>query len=406
MRVRILVALGAWVLGVGAVDAGELSGYVSVEARPFFHDALYSGQNDDNGSVAARPEYYHEFEDGSSITFIAFGRVDNAGSERTHVDIRELNYLYPGDSWFVRLGVGKVFWGASEFVHLVDIVNQTDLVEHIDAEDKLGQPMIQLGISKGWGNLDFFLLPYFRERTFPGRDGRLRPERVIDTDEAFYEAASEERNVDVAVRYSHTLGECDVGVHFFAGNNREPLLIPSELVPPGIVPPGAVTEPTAVPFYDKITQFGTDVQWARGNWLWKLEALHRDGYLDDYFAAVGGCEYTFYGLRGGTTDVGLLSEYACDERGDDPTTTSVYDNDVFFGMRVTPNDTAGTQLLMGYMQDVDESENLLVVEASRRFGENWRLSLEAWLFLNAPRSSILYDLRDDDFVRLELAYYF
>jgi len=406
MRVRILLVLGAWTLGAAGAAAGELSGYVSAEARLFFRDALFPGQQDHNGSVAAQPEYYHQWDDGSSFTFVPFGRVDTADSERTHADIRELNYLYPGDAWFFRIGVSKVFWGASEFVHLVDIVNQTDLIEHIDAEDKLGQPMIQFGISKGWGNLDFFILPFFRERTFPGRDGRLRPERVIDTDEAFYEAAAEDRNIDVALRYSHTLGNCDFGAYFFAGNNREPLLIPSEQVPAEIIDPNTFAEPVRVPFYDKITQFGTDVQWAGGNWLWKLEAYHRNGYFDRYFAAVGGFEYTFYGVGGGKTDLGLLSEYAYDERGDKPTTTSIYDNDAFFGMRLTPNDTAGTQLLMGFMQDLEESENLLVVEASRRFGDHWRLILEAWLFLNAPRQRILYDLRDDDFARLELAYYF
>jgi len=406
MRVRILLVLGAWTLGAAGAAAGELSGYVSAEARLFFRDALFPGQEDHNGSVAAQPEYYHQWDDGSSFTFVPFGRVDTADSERTHADIRELNYLYPGDAWFFRIGVSKVFWGASEFVHLVDIVNQTDLIEHIDAEDKLGQPMIQFGISKGWGNLDFFILPFFRERTFPGRDGRLRPERVIDTDEAFYEATAEDRNIDVALRYSHTLGNCDFGAYFFAGNNREPLLIPSEQVPAEIIDPNTFAEPVRVPFYDKITQFGTDVQWAGGNWLWKLEAYHRNGYFDRYFAAVGGFEYTFYGVGGGKTDLGLLSEYAYDERGDKPTTTSIYDNDAFFGMRLTPNDTAGTQLLMGFMQDLEESENLLVVEASRRFGDHWRLILEAWLFLNAPRQRILYDLRDDDFARLELAYYF
>jgi len=406
MRVRILLVLGASMLGTAGAVAGELSGYVSAEARLFFSDALFPGQQDHNGSVAAQPEYYHQWDDGSSFTFVPFGRVDTADSDRTHADIRELNYLYPGDAWFFRLGVSKVFWGASEFVHLVDIVNQTDLIEHIDGEDKLGQPMIQFGISKGWGNLDFFILPFFRERTFPGRDGRLRPERVIDTDEPFYEATSEDRNIDVALRYSHTLGDCDFGAYFFAGNNREPLLIPSEQVPPEIIDPNTFAKPVRVPFYDKITQFGTDVQWASGNWLWKLEGYHRNGYFDRYFAAVGGFEYTFYGLGGGKTDFGLLSEYAYDERGDEPTTTSIYDNDAFFGMRLTPNDAAGTQWLMGFMQDVEEAENLLVVEASRRFGDHWRLILEAWLFLNAPRQRILYDLRDDDFARLELAYYF
>jgi hypothetical protein len=75
-------------------------------------------------------------------------------------------------------------------------------------------------------------------------------------------------------------------------------------------------------------------------------------------------------------------------------------------MRLTPNDVAGTQLLVGLMQDLGESESVLSVEASRRFGSHWRLILESWFFLAQPRDSILYDLRDDDFARLELAYYF
>ena len=406
MQVRTLVALGAWMLGVAAAGAGEISGYVSVEARAFFHDALFDGQEDNNGSLAAQPEYYHQWDNGSSLTFVPFGRLDSADSERTHWDIRELNYLYAEDFWFFRVGVGKVFWGASEFVHLVDIINQTDLVEHLDQEDKLGQPMFQFGISRGWGNFDFFILPYFRERTFPGRDGRLRPERVIDTDEAFYEATAEERNVDMAFRYSRTFGDCDFGLYLLAGNNRDPLLVSSEDVPEDIIDPNTFDEPVLVPFYDKIVQIGTDLQWATGNWLWKLESYYRSGYFDDYIAAVGGFEYTFYGLGGGKTDLGLLSEYAYDERGDDPTTTSIHDNDIFLGMRLTPNDEASTQFLMGLMQDTEESESALSIEASRRFGTNWRLILEAWFFLSAPDDSLLYSFRDDDFVRLELAYYF
>lgn len=398
---RIVLALGAWTLSFVDADAGEVSGYLSAEARLFFHDALFPGQEDRNGSIAAQPEYYHEWENGSSFTFVPFARLDSADHERTHVDIRELNYLWPGDSWYVRLGLGKVFWGATEFVHLVDIVNQTDLVEHMDGEDKLGQPMVQFSISPSWGTVDFFVLPYFRERTFPGRHGRLRPGPVIDTDRALYESTAGENNIDMALRYSHTLGDCDFGVYFFRGTNREPLL-----VPPQSFDPNATGDPTLIPFYEQVNQIGTDVQWATGNWLWKLEALYRNGYLENHFAAVGGFEYTFFGVGGGKTDIGLLSEYAYDERGDDVTTATPFDNDAFFGMRLTPNDTAGTQLLVGVMQDIDDAERILSIEGSRRIGSHWRLILEAWLFLDSPEDSPLYGLRDDDFARLELAYYF
>lgn len=433
MHVPIVIALGAWALSAAAgapsissppqpetraapsrtgnsqpgdapalaASMDRLSGYVSGEARLFFHDALYPGQADQDGSLAAQPEYYHQWQDGSSFTLTPFGRLDSADTRRTHWDIRELNYLYPQDGWFFRVGVGKVFWGATEFVHLVDVINQTDLVEHIDGEDKLGQPMVEFSITRDWGTLDVFFLPYFRERTFPGRQGRLRPAVVIDTEHPLYESPSKQSNVDVAARYSRTFGDMDFGIYLFKGTNRDPLLVPSE-----VLDPNATGEPRLIPFYDQITQVGTDIQWAMGNWLWKLEALWRDGYLDSHFAAVGGLEYTLVGFAGSRTDVGLVAEYAWDQRGDDPTTTSLFDNDLFLGLRLTPNDTVSTQLLMGVMQDLGEAETVLTIEASRRLGSHWRLILDAWFFLAQPEDSILYDIRDDDFLRLELAYFF
>jgi hypothetical protein len=388
-------------LGARSRGRGELTGYVAAEGRLFFHDPLFPGQEDNNASVAAQPKYYYQWDNGALFTFTPFGRIDSADSERTHWDIRELYYLYPKDWWSFRVGVARVFWGATEFVHLVDVINQIDLVEHIDGEDRLGQPMLQFTASPSWGTLDIFILPYFRERTFPGREGRLRPELVIDTDDAIYESSSKQNASDLAIRYSRTLGDIDLGVYLFLGTNRDPLLVPADFLDPN--DPGA---PRLIPFYERMSQLGADVQWATGNWLWKLEALYRKGFLDPYFAATGGLEYTFFGLAGGKTDVGVVVEYAYDERGDDLGTTSAFDNDVFLGLRLTPNDIAGTQVLIGAMQDVEQSENALIVEASRRFGSHWRLTLDAWFFLNAPEDSVLYSLRDDDFLRLELAYHF
>ena len=410
MHPAIFLVLAAWPLSNAPAEPNlsktyesidKISGYVSGETRLFFQEPLFRDQRDQDVSLAAQPEYYHQWTNGTAFTFTPFGRIDSADPERTHWDIRELNILYPYEDWFFRVGVTRVFWGATEFVHLVDIINQTDWVEHIDREDKLGQPMVEFSITKSWGTLDFFALPYFRERTFPGRHGRLRPEIVIDTDEAVFESPSKQRNIDIAARYSRSFGSLDWGIYVFRGTSRDPLLVPADFVDPN-VPPGS----RLLPFYEKATQVGTDLQWATGNWLWKFEGLYHSGYLDPFFAAAGGFEYTFWSIADSKTDLGLLAEYAYDERGDDITTTSIFDNDVFLGMRLTPNDTASTQLLMGVMQDVEEPERVVTIEASRRFGSHWRLTLEAWFFLSTPEESLLYDLRNDDFVRMEMAYFF
>jgi hypothetical protein len=192
--------------------ANELSGYIEIEGRFFLDDPLFEGQKRDSGSFAVEPDYYHEWESGSSFTFVPFARFDSADTRRTHYDIRELNYLHLAESWELRVGFAKVFWGTTEFLHLVDIINQTDLVENIDGEEKLGQPMVHLSVPRDWGTVDMFVMPWFRERTFPGSGGRLRSGLLVDTGNPEYESGAKENHVDFALRYSHTIGDWDLGI--------------------------------------------------------------------------------------------------------------------------------------------------------------------------------------------------
>lgn len=388
VAIILIVTLG--LIYPSVTIAGELSGYIAAESRTFLDDATFSGQKRDDYSFAFQPEYYHEWEDGSSFIFVPFLRLDSADSRRTHFDIRELNYLWLTDEYELRVGIGKVFWGTTEFVHLVDIINQTDLIENIDGEDKLSQPMVQLSIDRDWGVLDMFVLPYFRERTFPGSKGHLRSGLVVDTDHPRYESAAEEHHVDFALRYSHTIGDIDFGIYHFVGTGREPTLINENN--------------KYIPFYEQINQTGLDLQLVAGQWLWKLETLYRTGQGDGFFAGVGGFEYTMVGIAQSSADLGIIGEWAYDQRCDD--TTTGFQNDAMFGVRLAFNDAASTELLAGLVQDVDGSARSVSIEASRRIGSNWKLSLEARTFFEIPESDPIYGLRNDDFVLLELAYYF
>jgi hypothetical protein len=377
-------------LNVSASAGHELSGYIATESRTFFYDPLFSGQKRDNFSFAFQPEYYHEWENGSSFIFVPFQRLDSADSRRTHFDIRELNYLWLTDNWELRIGFGKVFWGTTEFLHLVDIVNQTDLIENIEEEEKLGQPMVHLSVPRDWGVLDMFVLPYFRERTFPGSKGRLRSALAVDMDKPQYESSAREHNVDFALRYSHTIGDWDFGIYHFIGTGREPTLL--------------MENNKLIPFYEQINQTGLDLQLVAGQWLWKLEALYRTGQGEAFFGGVGGFEYSLVGIAETSMDLGIIGEWAYDERGGD--TTTGFQNDAMFGLRLAFNDAASTELLAGLIQDIDGSARAVSVEASRRIGANWKLSLEARTFFEIPESDLSYGLGNDDFVLLELAYYF
>lgn len=378
------------------VFANEVRGFMAGEARVYPEGPLHSGQENHSGSIITSPEYFHEFENRSLFTFNPFYRWDSTDKERTHFDVRDLSFIWLQKDWELRFGVSKVFWGVTESQHLVDIINQTDLVESPDLEEKLGQPMVNLSISRDWGIFDVFVLPYFRERTFPGRGGRLRSSLPIDTDQVAYESGAEEWHTDFAFRYFNSINKLDIGLSHFVGTGREPTILL------GLDGNG---NPFLFPRYEQINQTGLDALYVIESWILKLEAIYRSGQgPDDFFASTVGLEYTFDGILGTGMDLGFLGEWLYDERGDNA--TSPFENDITVGVRLAVNDVESTEILAALIQDVGSEARLFFLEASTLLTEHWRVSLEFRAFLNQPADDLLIDLRDDDFFQFELAYYF
>ncbi|MFQ5995531.1 MAG: hypothetical protein ACE5K1_10605 [Acidiferrobacterales bacterium] len=390
----VAVLLLGFGYGAQAAADGEWSGFVSGEAWYFSNTPpsqpdLYQTDL----SVGVQPEYFREWDEGRQLfKFTGFARIDERDSERTHADIRELTWVKAAEDHEWRLGVRKVFWGVTEFVHLVDIINQTDFVENPNSEEKLGQPMLNYALIKNWGTLDFFALVGFRERTFPCLDCRFQTDPPIDPDQSIIE---DENRIDWTVRYSQVFGDWDVGLYYFNGIARDPRFVVGR----------SNTLPVLVPVYEKIEQVAFDVQSTKGNWLWKLEGFWRSGQGPTFSSATGGFEYTFVGAFKTPMDVGVVGEYIWDERGDDALTP--FEDDVALGVRLTFNDAQSTDLLFGVIADVDKSSRVYQLEGSRRLGERWKISIEGRLFADIdPTDFFLFGVRDDDFIRVELARFF
>jgi len=395
MRLNNGLWLFLFVFSSESVLAGAWSGYVSGEQRLFTQSPADDSQVDGGSlSFSTELEYVHDWNDGDDrIAFVPFARWDEYDAERTHMDIRELVWQHRSYDWELQTGIGKVFWGVTESQHLVDIINQTDLVENIDGEEKLGQPMVNLTLLKDWGTLDLFVLPGFRERTFPGEQGRYRPTPKIE-DSGSYESGAEDKHVDYAFRWSQTFDDLDVGVSHFYGTSREPRIVPT--IQSGIL----VLEP----FYDIINQTGLDLQLTLDAWLWKLEAIHRSGQGETFNALTGGFEYTFVAINDTAVDFGLIVEYLHDDRGANPSVS--FDNDIFFGGRVAMNDAASSEILLGATVDVDTDAQFYNIEASRRFGESWILSVEGRFISSSGGGDPLSIINRDDVIQFELARYF
>ncbi len=379
-------------------QGGELSGYVASESRVFPRSPLYLSQQGSGLSFSLQPEYYHEWGDGlQSFLIVPFFRYDQLDDERTHFDLREFYWQYLGDSWELKAGIRKIFWGVTESAHLVDVINQTDLVENLDGEQKLGQPMVDFLWIRDWGNLHFFLLPYFRERTFPGSDGRFRAPLSVDNGAAVYESDAEENHIDWAIYYTHTLGSFDLGLSYFNGTNREARL------QPGSNDDG---EDVLVPYYDLMQQTGLDLQYTNGGWLWKLEMISRIARDRGMFAAVGGFEYTFPNIRNSGIDLGIIGEYLFDDRRSQYFAPTPFQDDIFLGARLAFNDVQSSELLLGAITDRENGSTFLNLEASRRIGNNFKATVELRSFLNIDRNDALNSFRRDSYFRFELARFF
>jgi hypothetical protein len=397
MKTGLPTALLILVVPLASAWAGEwdTSGQAGVELRWFVDDAQYPGQFDGvQASLMLAPQWDWDSAEGRHQVSVApFLRLDGRDDERTHFDLREGYWRRIWDEWELLVGVNQVFWGVTESRHLVDVINQRDTVEDIDGEDKLGQPMIQAALQRSWGRVEAFALLGFRERTFAGRSGRPRPPLPVDPDAALYESDAEERRVDAALRYSHYIGDWDVGAHAFHGTSREPRLIPD---------PGG---PWLIPIYDVMTQIGVDVQFTREAWLWKLEGLGRRGQGDTFGAAVGGFEYTFYQIADSAADVGLLVEYLYDGR-DPSAPATAFEDDLFVGSRLALNDTQNMQVLAGAIVDREDGSTIALVEAERRIGRNYKIELEGRLLFDIDNTNTLASFEQDSFLTLRLSRYF
>jgi hypothetical protein len=160
-----------------------------------------------------------------------------------------------------------------------------------------------------------------------------------------------------------------------------------------------------IPFYAVTQQAGVDVQYTRNAWLWKLEAIAREGQGKRFGAGVAGFEYTLYQVGRSAADVGLLVEYLYDGR-DETAPPTIYDDDLFVGSRLALNDALDTQLLGGMIVDRNDGSVAAFLEAERRIGSRVKLELETRWFTNVAPANTLRVFDRDSHVVLRVSRFF
>ncbi|MXZ44187.1 MAG: hypothetical protein F4Z01_04310 [Gammaproteobacteria bacterium] len=409
MRYSVAFALLGFIGATCAVaQTFDVTSEISLQGRWYPESPAFLEQSSSNFGMVAKTTLHLEITSKSSFTFTPLYRYDNADSQRTHGDVREAYFLMYGDwrnnSWELQLGQASVYWGVAELYNLVDVVNQVDLVEHPRNRPKLGQPMVHLTVAGDWGIAESFLLPYHRKRTFPGPAGRLRSRFPI-SENASYEHKDGERHMDVAFRYSNSVGPYDFGLSMFIGTNREPAFLAFQQ-------PEPTTHQTLTlqPHYEQMEQFGVDVQLTTSVLLYKLEAIQRRGTRnlfgeeENYHAVILGTEHTVFNLFNSAASLTVLAEWLYDARGSRATT--VWTNDLFLSGFLSFNDVAGTELVAGLLADLEYDYRSLNLEFKRRLSDSWTFRLESIVNLSSDPADITYDGRKDSFLGIDFTFGF
>lgn len=367
---------------------------VALESRLFFEDPQFAEQFDhfQGGLILGGDLRWTSGNRNTRVLFEPYIRLDSADDERTYADIRELSVTRRRGDWDVLVGISQVFWGVAESRNVVDIINQFDTIEDFDQGEKLGQPMVRVSRRTDIGTFEAYYLPFFREQFFPGKDGRLRFDPVVDTGRATFERSGEEWAGDFALRYANVFGSFDLGLHAFHGTSRPPLLSPNEDVS------------VLNPFYQELNQAGIDLQYTKGPWLLKFEGAGIDVGGDTFFSGVGGFEYTFFDVRASGIDLGVIGEYLYDGRDLVLAPVNIFENDIFAGTRITFNDVQDTEILAGAIVDTDTGAIIGSVEFQRRIGSRMLLEVEGRYF-NGGDDPFVDAFADDSHVTFRLTRY-
>jgi len=373
---------------------GVFSGEIAAEYRYYPNEGAYGNTEKHHGSIIVRPEYTLSWDnDRRVVSVIPFIRYDQQDAERSHGDIRELSLVSSWSAVELRLGISKVFWGVTESQHLVDVINQTDLVENPDGEQKLGQPMINPTLISDAGYLDLFILPFFRERTFSGAAGRYRGPIVVDTDQAEYTHPDAEKHIDFALRWRSNWQDLEWALSYFKGTDRDPAFRYDTV------------QNVLIPVYGQSKQAGLELQYIYEDWLLKAELLCKDSFQYGlYTATTAGFEYTLTNIHNGM-DIGLLYEWLYDSRGE-MTPNGVSDSS-FIATRIAFNNAASTEILAGVIIDNTNSNmSVFRIEASHRLSGSYSLDVELNVIGQPPKNSVLNQFRADDYLQLKLSSYF
>ncbi|HRQ09916.1 MAG: hypothetical protein WC972_00520 [Trueperaceae bacterium] len=402
---RLTILLASLTLGLGFAQKVDLSGRaeatfgVAVDGTlPVATADLYLTLQGEVGSGY--------FPDAAYKATVVAGYDAATGDTRLELD-EAYATVYLGQ---LELTAGKLrrFWGSTDGVNPVDVLNPRDLTFPPDSE-KLAVPMLHGSVYADDVSVEFAVVPVFTPARLPGAAWRpaVTPQLppgmtlvgVLPPEDN--RPAAELGNVQFGARGTLDLGQFDVSATYFHGFRSQPTQS-ARIEPTGT--PGQVRLQPVLD-YDRMDLLGIDFSGTVGDVVLRGEAAYQiTGDPDGTDPTVGnhslqavlGGEYLIPG--GPRTVVQAIFDYTAPDAGQDPKT----DYKAMVAMTYQPD--ARTQLDLGWIQSLDGS-GLVMPGVSYSFADGVKGEAKAYVFYGGDGSEF-GDWRDNSQLRVSLAYSF
>lgn len=360
---------------------------LATTSRYYYVAAEGDSNNKYSKGFKAEAKFNYKYE---NIRFngLAFTNWDSTDDSRSYSNIRQANIYVNNNNFTFGLGVDTFFWGVSESINVVNVLNQSDIMESLDGKVKYGQTFVSINTRFSNGDFSFYYLPLFQEQSFPERPSyglAISKNAVFEHDK---------KRGGIAARGLFYFDRLEFALSYFKGTRRSALLARH-----------ATEMAVLTPYYIQTVNYLVDGVYIAEDFTLKFEAKTGLEQNAGFTTFNLGIEYPSYAFSKLVEEVIFIAEYAFDDRKLSAETHG--QNDIFLGGKFNFGYSEQGNVRFLYSYDFDYRSQYAELSYEYRLNDYFRFKAKALKVLSAPeRDQRLYALSGEEFINLSLHYAF
>lgn len=372
------------------VQSMDINGFLGIDAvhfakTDFTTDEIYSvvGEVRSRGTISDNLRYEVRLYGQQGISEYTEGYFDPT--------IAKISWLE--DSYQIDIGYDLVYWGVTEGINVINLVNQRDQIRDYFLKQGLGQLMVSASYFGDYITVDTYILPKFEELNFGGTQRPWGLGLPVDDSQTTYESSQGEYHTDYAARLSGMMDNLEYGLTYFNGTYRKPLYRIDE------------SAQYLVPHYIQGSVVGLDAQYIMGSNIYKLElGYFKPNSFESYVSTAFGVERTLDSSLFGDGDSTVYIEYYYDSRQNDNTVT--FQNDLFLSYKYSTYNAFEVETMIGSIVDTQYGGVIGTFEVAGKITNEIKASLKCLFFDASDTEDSLFYSKNFDQISLGVHWYY